>query len=276
LEQFEHKQGPYDLSILCSLAHEARDDKEMQWLSEMCEMSGNGTEKNMLFATLCEIQRNLVSLAHQARAVKELCQDAPYMRALLHVYHVERIPPLQTWTSTHHNTKQVGIEPANTAVAPCTSAAIQLLEYHYRMGAEPAERDRQVACSKLGCIGCELFFQYNAAKSVDMDCRSFSGSSFGGTPDKRRELMIKIVDGMRRKTSQQLQHIVNHQPEDGVESPRLHANAEEAFSKSYQPAGQPRTVSRSDSDEAESDKASDEFELSEYKNRTFHCANQRC
>jgi hypothetical protein len=96
-----------------------------------------------------------------------------------------------------------------------------------------------------------------------MECRGFSGSSFGGTPDKRRELMIKIVDGMRKKASHQLRDIVYHQLRDSVELPSLHADAGEAFVKSCQPDSQAWTVSSNDSEQAQSDNASDEFTLSE-------------
>ncbi|WAO94014.1 Hypothetical protein NCS54_01157600 [Fusarium falciforme] len=191
-----------DALPLCHAAYRAREDPQMTTLQVLSREDSATLEHAKSFQAI----RHFVGrLAERIRVPKQLVEDASRLGTLLSSYHVaavpapqpEIVPPPDVQTTLHSITRrilsagdprieefqefltrldeQTGLETKvrtmydRGGMQSRVHAELQMLEFFHRDNRVFVENDRYIACSKLACLCCKLYFRHHPGFYVEPD-----------------------------------------------------------------------------------------------------------
>ncbi|RSL69482.1 hypothetical protein CEP54_002258 [Fusarium duplospermum] len=191
-----------DTLRLCHAAYRAREDPQMTTLQVLSREDGAALEYAISFQA---IKHFVGRLAERIRVPKQLVEDASRLGALLSSYRVASVPapqpaivpPPDVQTTLHSITRRVlragdpridefqefltrldeqtGLETRVRTMydrgdmQSRVHAELQMLEFFHRGGRFFVENDRYIACSKLACLCCKLYFRHHPGFYVEPD-----------------------------------------------------------------------------------------------------------
>ncbi|KAM5342374.1 hypothetical protein ACJ41O_013340 [Fusarium nematophilum] len=201
LPQF-HCNTDTDILPLCQSAYRARNDPQMRTLQDLSHEDAIQSELAKSFRMV----RHFVGrLAEHIRVPGLLVEDAARLESLLDVYRVApveaptpaTVPLPDGLTNLKSITKrmlkaddprlddfqhylsnldqQTGLEArvrdmyGGEDTKPRVHAELQMLEFFHRSGRAFVDNDRYVACSKLACLCCKLYFRHHPGRFVEPD-----------------------------------------------------------------------------------------------------------
>ncbi|RMJ19798.1 hypothetical protein CDV36_000455 [Fusarium kuroshium] len=201
LIQFEFNTTA-DILSLCQATYRARRDHQLRTLQVLSREDGAAVEHAKAFKT---VEHFVGRLAERIRVPKELVEDASRLGTLLNSYRVaaipapppETVPPADGLTNLNSIAKrmlrsgdpklndfqeflatlngQMGLEDKvrtmydREDIKPSVHAELQMLEFFHRGKRVFFDNDRYIACSKLACLGCRLYFRHHPGRFVEPD-----------------------------------------------------------------------------------------------------------
>ena len=197
---------------LCTLAYEAHLKRFSQLQFQAAEEEKMSGPANKLNSFAC-VRHYLGRLAQHIRAPKELFETAPDMGPILDNFDVSSVkhiasvlPPapdehtnlhgiLNRMLGKEHDERREienGLFKFNAVkhvfenflgeyqnLRPRVHAEVQILEHFYRNRLCFAKNDRYVACSKLACLCCAMYFRYHPARMVIPDSHQNVWTNWG-------------------------------------------------------------------------------------------------
>ncbi|KAM0434153.1 hypothetical protein ACHAPT_004098 [Fusarium lateritium] len=191
-----------DILPLCQATYRARNDPQMRTLQVLSRADGATLEHAKVFHI---VEHFVGRLAERIRVPRQLVEDASRLDTLLNSYRVAAIPapppavvpPADGLTNLDsiagrilraENPKlegfreflatldqQMGLEDRvrtmydRDDIQPGVHAELQMLEFFHRGGRVFVDNDRYIACSKLACLVCKLYFRHHPGRFVEPD-----------------------------------------------------------------------------------------------------------
>jgi hypothetical protein len=195
LQQFEHKRKP-DLLAICETAFRCRNDRQMHRIAYLSREPDDGSNRDEIATAFARVRHIIGRLATHVRKPLQLLEDSTRVQSLLDVYTITSVetPPAVALPAPDSHTNLAGIlgrlfpetdprfEQTSRAISrfaepigleakilsiwnkdtfvPQVHAEVQLLEEFHRAGRVYVANDPYIACSKLACLCCSLYFNH--------------------------------------------------------------------------------------------------------------------
>lgn len=202
---------------ICQTAYDSRNDEEMRIIERLGQehQDANTPSPTALAPPFHTVRHFIGRLAARVRTVRQVFEDGSRLSALLQSYRVAAVPkPASATVSEADNLttldgvlrrllparddryedylqyltamdQQVGLESRLRAkfepgaLKSCVHAEVQMLHHFYDGGLRFADRDRFVACSKLACVCCDLYFSNHPARVALLGSHQKAYSNWG-------------------------------------------------------------------------------------------------
>ncbi|EEU44399.1 uncharacterized protein NECHADRAFT_24361, partial [Fusarium vanettenii 77-13-4] len=188
---------------LCHAAYRAREDPQMTTLQVLSREDGAALEHAISFQV---VKHFIGRLAEHIRVPKQLVEDASRLGTLLGSYRVASVPapqpaivpPPDAQTTLNSITRRILQTPKDPRIEEFQAflatldeqtgletrvrtmydrgdmqssvhAELQMLEFFHRGDRVFVENDRYIACSKLACLCCKLYFRHHPGFYVEPD-----------------------------------------------------------------------------------------------------------
>lgn len=191
-----------DILPLCQATYRVRRDPQMRTLRVLSREDGAAIEHAKAFKT---VEHFVGRLAERIRVPKDLVEDASRLGTLLNSHRAAAIPaplpaivpPADGLTNLNSMAKRMlsardpklkdfqeflamldehmGLEDRvrtmydREDIQPSVHAELQMLEFFHRGERVFFDNDRYIACSKLACLCCRLYFRHHPGRFVEPD-----------------------------------------------------------------------------------------------------------